>query len=553
MFLHKPTTLLKVDYKLSFSAMFRENVGWDRQLAIMPLLSDSSSEVVLDDVFTQKGKGKRNACYHCKLPYSYTLVSQSSLEYWQQLNAFDVSYKLTHEEVETKMVNSTSSGISMAFMLLIFPTIDGFICGYAMPTRGIRSNYWTIGSITYLAYRLFKPVGRYNYERSVTVITVSDHKPWISNASYDPEYVRSQIISNFKPETFRYSKLKGNFTPYSEYSEPNFYENLFKEDMRINGLNVLGNKNVYEFDWLVQHAFYDACQGIGKANENMLANVVDFVTFIASVCSTLGIASLSEADDIVEHSTKSLTRRAKEKLNTKLSKVNNFSSSIIADHLDDDLNYIEETQNVVVSSFNGTVYNPVRSAETGADAWLGYRYGYCTTAADYRQYVHYVCHVTDMWWRFFQKNYHAITYGTSHREVDGQAVLCRCELAYRPRTFNGLESVCRYVHDAGMEINPYVLWDLIPFSFVVDWKWPLGDVFQVLSDKKFYSETYYDFEFVGFSTKYNMGDKGTRYYRWYQGPPDLESFYWFDEGDDVPSGKLIMKRALDAVSLIVKL
>jgi hypothetical protein len=99
-------------------------------------------------------------------------------------------------------------------------------------------------------------------------------------------------------------------------------------------------------------------------------------------------------------------------------------------------------------------------------------------------------------------------------------------------------------------VNPYVLWDFVPYSFVVDWFAPIGDVASVISDQRYYTSEYYDFEFCGFSIKYE-DEVGTRYYRWYQAPPNLDSSYWFDKGGKTASTKLKLKRTADVVSLVV--
>lgn len=557
MIVYTPTSMLAACIRTTQPALFRENLGWPRSRVIFPALSRSSLKTEIPDVFIQKGKGKRNSCYHCKLPGTYHLMTPDSLKFWQQKYNVETSYDLMFSDCNTPMVLAQSNGIHQALCFKVFPTISGFVCAICTPTRGVRSNFWTIGVISYYSFRLLANPGRYNYEVANYSITDSNHHPWLTDASYDPEYVERQVIIGLNPDAFRsFSKKASREYAYTEYAQPNFLDNLFKEDMRINGYPGLGT-NGYEFDWLVQHAFYDACQGIGKANENMLANIIDFITFIASVCSSLGIAALGSVDDISESTGKSLSRKAKEKLIANSSKVNNFKTVAYdalatPESLGGSAPIVEDI--VVGSTFNKVTFaTPVQVLDNSSDAWLGYRYEYCTGQSDYDQYVRYINHQVDVWWRFFDTSYHELVYGTASRNIDGVPVMCRCEIGYRPKTYEGLKSVCRYIHDAGLEINPYVLWDLIPFSFVVDWKWPLGDVFQVISDQKYYSESYYDFEFCGFSTKYAMGDKGTRYYRWYQSPPDLEAFYWFDEGDDTPSGKLILKRTLDAVSLITKL
>jgi hypothetical protein len=102
-------------------------------------------------------------------------------------------------------------------------------------------------------------------------------------------------------------------------------------------------------------------------------------------------------------------------------------------------------------------------------------------------------------------------------------------------------------------VNPYVLWDAIPFSFVVDWFAPIGDVAEAISDAKHYSSDMYEFTSCGFSVKYTMGEWGTRYYRWYQDPPEIDPSLWFKDDGGKPSGTLVAKRVGDTVALATQI
>lgn len=484
-------------------------------MLVAPCPTAGVTETVPDE-FIQKGNGYgRKPVFHGKLPPYKVFVSESSLKFWASQNGLWPGLDICTGSVSTDMYQAYGNGICYAYFARTFPTMDGAIVCYATPARGIGSDFWSIGTISYAHLKENPNEGarwRYPVVERFYHVDVPDHFPWVSNLSYDPSKVEAAAISRFNPDAFSEWDQSSSPRPiaYEEFTKPDFRRKLFREDLRINGIPVSDHE--YEFSWLVQHAFYDACNGIGKANENTIQNIVQIVSDIASICSTLGIGSLELVDDTAKVAKKSLKKRLKEKVPS---------------------------------------HELVQVAEKGSSAWLGYRYSYTTTMMDYRQYVEYINHKADLYFEFMKLSYHETVFGTATLNVDGVDVRCTCQLAYRPRTYEGLKSAMRYIHDAGLEVNPYVLWDFVPYSFIVDWAVPLGDVFSVISDQKYYTSEYYDFEYVGFSIKYELGEEGTRYYRWYQDPPPLESFYWFDKGDSKPSGKLMLKRALDVVSLIV--
>lgn len=515
-----PTSLYAREFHFEPSSMWMSAAGWTKRKAIPLLLCGSQTEDVIPDVFIQKGKGYgRKPVYHGKLPPVKVFASQSSMEFWAQNNHLWSSYDiLVTDSLFTKMYNYSSNGITRAYAFLCFESGKRVTWAVCEPARGISSNFWAINNIYYYQWEeLPNPGSRYSTRMRQYSVSEKTKFPWLGNSSYDPAKVEMAIRANFNPGKF--SSWSSQFTStypkkaYAEYSQPNFTKNLFGEDRRING-DTLGLPNGYQFDWLVQHAFYDACQGIGKINENSIQNIVQIISDVAGICSSLGMGGLELADDASKFGKKSLKKRIKDKAKVKS-------------------------------------HDLVQIADKSSSAWLGYRYSYTTTMMDYKQFVDYVNHKSDVWFNFLDKNYHEELFGTAQLNVDGVSVKCTCQLAYRPRAYEGLKSMCRYIHDAGLELNPYVLWDFVPFSFIVDWAVPLGDVFDVISNQKYYSEMYYDFDYVGFSLKYYFEEEGSRYFRWYQSPPALESEYWFDKGDAKPSGRLILKRSLDVVSLIV--
>lgn len=326
----------------------------------------------------------------------------------------------------------------------------------------------------------------------------------VSGSAVDDGLVRFDIYNWFKDLEERHLVhwSSWEFQGYLNYwisanrDELPSISDLFDEITLFNG--GMSGRNTLDMQWLIEHAFMDACDDIGKMNDNMLANLVEIAKFVINVASGNALRNLKD--------------------------------------IDFDLEDIPELIKNGLPSY-----------------WLGYRYAYTTTRYDIQDFSNWLLKKTDQYFDFLNKNFYQISYGVASRKVDGVTVQCRCKISWRPRALDGLHTAVKYLHDTGLELNPYVLWDMIPFSFIADWFVPIGDVLSVKSDAKYYTDQYYDFQSCCFSVKYNMqgvdDSVGTRYYRWYQGPPYVEGYTWFDEGDKKVSPKTIVKRFLDGGSL----
>lgn len=168
------------------------------------------------------------------------------------------------------------------------------------------------------------------------------------------------------------------------------------------------------------------------------------------------------------------------------------------------------------------------------DAWLGYRYQYGTTTLDITEYA-------DLTYRL-------------------------CELANMPR-FTVYGSASRYgitanvqfdinvsdflPHDAktwlkayGFKLSAVNVWDMIPYSFVVDWFLHVGDILQKFED---YQQMYHlkiTNAWVTFTTAYDGQKTYQRLPYHFQG-----SLPWMTFGG--ASTKTIGKRVLDTVALFL--
>lgn len=106
-----------------------------------------------------------------------------------------------------------------------------------------------------------------------------------------------------------------------------------------------------------------------------------------------------------------------------------------------------------------------RVGESLADLWLKYRYAYCTTRSDIEELG-----------RFIDANGSGSP--TVARAGDSSAEgTMHVKIMMRPKT-NSLGRTVNALTEFGAAPNLYNLWDLVPFSFVVDWFVGIGDVLE---------------------------------------------------------------------------
>jgi hypothetical protein len=182
------------------------------------------------------------------------------------------------------------------------------------------------------------------------------------------------------------------------------------------------------------------------------------------------------------------------------------------------------------------------------DAWLQYRYVAKTTELDVKEAIRFMN-------RYYPNTGMCIkTYGTATTNVQDTDVLCRCRIGLRSRELGTLDRIWRALYTYGLQPNFYMIWDMIPYSFIVDWFLPIGDVASNVDLLNNYSKQNYDFDSVVYSLEYireyDNGPDVHCYSRW-SGEP-LEStndLYWFDRPST--SNRVKLYRILDTASLTV--
>lgn len=201
-----------------------------------------------------------------------------------------------------------------------------------------------------------------------------------------------------------------------------------------------------------------------------------------------------------------------------------------------------------ISSFikSLVVDHRVKIPDSLSDLWLAYRYSYGTTKMDADEAIRFVHRHMDL-----GKWTHLKTYGSYSFTFKETRILCRCELEVYPKALKTVQKVWSSLYTYGLSPSFYMVWDMIPYSFIVDWFLPIGDVMAAWDAEREYKHAY-DLKDVNFSLEYErqVGGFPVHFYtRWYSSTPEPLRGYYFLEDD--PSTKTIVKRIIDAGALIL--
>jgi hypothetical protein len=185
-----------------------------------------------------------------------------------------------------------------------------------------------------------------------------------------------------------------------------------------------------------------------------------------------------------------------------------------------------------------------------ADAWLAYRYQYGTTKLDINDAIKFVHRHMDLGTLDRQIGAKS-TFSFNYKDVD---IVCRCSIDSTPKNISQLKRIWRALDTYGLTPDFYVIWDMIPYSFMVDWFLPISDIASVWdADAMYFSGEYYTLENLCYSLKYTreLGQYKVQCYTRWAGvvPSSLNSFYWFDAPS--ASSQTVGRRILDAASIFI--
>jgi hypothetical protein len=180
-----------------------------------------------------------------------------------------------------------------------------------------------------------------------------------------------------------------------------------------------------------------------------------------------------------------------------------------------------------------------------SDGWLKYRYAYNTTKMDVTNFVHQI----------LENNLRPLSDERVLRgRIDVNEGEMRIKMRLHERSGDLLLSIMNTANKAGFFPGLYNLWDMIPFSFVVDWFSPIGDTLEDFDQR--WMHDYFVVDELLVSTKQHcyIDDAGfsaelTYYDR--QLFDEMPQFEFYDDDSGV-SDKTKAYRSLDGVSLLIE-
>lgn len=181
------------------------------------------------------------------------------------------------------------------------------------------------------------------------------------------------------------------------------------------------------------------------------------------------------------------------------------------------------------------------SQEAG-NLWLKYRYAYLTTKSDIEENIAFFCRGTDT------GSFQTLRSGT---EVDGVKVSF---LANIRKAEHDLRRGLNEAYERGFAFDAFTVWDLTPFSFVLDWVLPVGDFLEEYSEYQWAKTAYtVRYAITSYKSKTNYTLPGyvgscsiTRYSRSVSDKIPTWEFEW----DGSSSNRTTLKRVADSIALL---
>lgn len=198
---------------------------------------------------------------------------------------------------------------------------------------------------------------------------------------------------------------------------------------------------------------------------------------------------------------------------------------------------------------NLVVRHRIDIPSTLSDAWLQYRYSYSTSKSDVEDAIAFVRRCSDLG----NIDDGIKCHGAVSYKYGDMTVQARCQAVLVPRELTYFNKIRSALFKYGLTPGFYVVWDSIPYSFIVDWFIPVGDMLNSLDKVNMYTETY-DFTKIWYSIKYQKTVEGcpwSLYTRWeeYQ-TPEFNGLYTLENRS--VGNKTLGFRILDAISLTFK-
>jgi hypothetical protein len=183
-------------------------------------------------------------------------------------------------------------------------------------------------------------------------------------------------------------------------------------------------------------------------------------------------------------------------------------------------------------------------------AWLSYRYSYTTTKSDVEEAIAFMHRNVDD--DFLNSGFSC--YGSVTENYLGVPIHMRCRLDVKQKELDTLSKIWTTLYRYGLSPSFYIVWDMIPYSFIVDWFIPVGDILSGYDKTRMYDRTY-DITNIWYSIKYVQEIDGCQissYTRWTEGCPAEFNGYYVLMNKGSVSNKTLGFRILDAASILIR-
>lgn len=185
------------------------------------------------------------------------------------------------------------------------------------------------------------------------------------------------------------------------------------------------------------------------------------------------------------------------------------------------------------------------------DAWLKYRYVISTGVLDAQEAAKGLAGSKIK--EALAAQLPVAYYGMSTMTVEGVDVVCRVRVIVQSTMRTALSKAYDQLLNWGLIPDLYLLWDLVPYSFVVDWFLPISDVLDI-EDTKNQLAGRFEISNYCVSLEYQRKIDGytvKNYSRWADSaPPSLAGCYWFKQLGT--SNKTLIKRVIDSAALLFR-
>jgi hypothetical protein len=191
--------------------------------------------------------------------------------------------------------------------------------------------------------------------------------------------------------------------------------------------------------------------------------------------------------------------------------------------------------------------------DTAGDAWLWGRYAFSTSVSDLGTAWNYFYDLALQNMGTRSGDYKCHGSGKTDR-----GDVCQCTFIAREKALEGVVKAFEHCYRYGIEPNMYVMWDFVPFSFVVDWFIPIGDSLNAYTRASHFTPEFWEFQphYDGKQFCYSISYEEDTflgpvsvYTRWYESsPPEVQSAYFLKQSVKAGNSTLC-KRVLDGIAL----